>query len=100
MYDRDKLRRAEQDERENLQHRQILADHAWGFCQSMGVNNLDIPTEKGSKVTLVELLVEYRQEAMWLLASGMKKVLSAEELSDLKYTFDPLGTFLEDMRGK
>jgi hypothetical protein len=64
----------------------------------MGVPNLDIPTAKGSKVTVTELLVEYRQEALRLLASGMKKVLTPEQLADLKYSCDPLGSFLEELR--
>ena len=45
-------REKRETEHEELQHRQHLAEYAWGFCQSMGVKNLDIPTEKGSKVTL------------------------------------------------
>jgi hypothetical protein len=89
---------AKMSERDELEAKQIMADHAWGFCQSMGVKNLDIPTEKGSKVTLTELLVEYRQEALRLLASGMKKVLTPEQIADLKYSCDPLDSFLEDLR--
>lgn len=85
-------------ESDDIQHRQYLADYAWGFCQSMGVKNLDIPTDKGSKVTLVELLVEYRQEAMRNLASGMRKVMTPEQLEDLAYTCDPLGSFIIELR--
>lgn len=84
--------------REELAMRQIRADHAWGFCQSMGVKNLDIPTEKGSKVTLVELLSEYRSEALRTLASGMKKVLSPETLEELRWSCDPLGEFVATLR--
>lgn len=85
------------DEIEQIRYKQILADHAWGFCQSMGVRNLDITTDTGSKVTLTELLVEYREETLRTLASGMKKVLTTEQLADLKYSCDPLGSFLEDL---
>lgn len=85
-------------EQEELEMRQIRADHAWGFCQSMGVKNLDIPTEKGSKVTLTELLVEYRLETMRTLASAMSKVLPPETLEELRWSCDPLGEFLKVLR--
>jgi hypothetical protein len=48
-------------EAEELRRKQLEANRAWQFLEEKGVPNLDIERTGQDKVTLTELLVEFRR---------------------------------------
>lgn len=78
--------------------KQLDADQAWAYLQSKSVPNLDIERVGLHKITLVELLMEYRCELLQTLASATRKVLSPNIVQEIIDCGDPLSAFMRELR--